>query len=82
MAILEYASNLSQLFDLFLVLIALATAGYAVKVKFINAAIRAAKEVDVKVKVEHDRNNTQDLRLNSNENDIAYLKGVEHRSHE
>ena len=74
MAILEYASNLSSLLDLVLVVIGVATAGFAIKVKFINAAIRAANDVDAKVQIEHGRIDAQYARLNSCESDIATLK--------
>lgn len=73
MAILEYASNLSSLLDLVLVVIGVATAGFAIKVKFINAAIHAAKEVDAKVQIEHERIDVQCKRINSCESDIATL---------
>jgi hypothetical protein len=74
MAILEYASNLSSLLDLVLVVIGVATAGFAIKVKFVNEARKAAKEVDAKVLINTDRLNTHDRRLNSCESDIETLK--------
>lgn len=74
MVILEYASNLSSVLDLLLVIIGIATAGFAIKVKFINAAIKAAKEVDAKVEIEHDRIDSLQKEVNSCEKDIATLK--------
>jgi hypothetical protein len=85
MAILEYASNLSSLLDLVLVVIGVATAGFAIKVKFINEARKAAKEAETsairfaeeihgKVMIEHGRIDDQWRRINSCETDIAMLK--------
>lgn len=82
MAILEYASNLSQLFDLLLIIIAVATAGFAIKVKFINEARKAAKEVDDKREEDAKRMDKMQLQINSCEKDISYLKGVDRSHHE
>ena len=82
MAILEYASNLSQLFDLLLIIIAVATAGFAIKVKFINEARKAAKEGDDKREEDAKRMDKMQLQINSCEKDISYLKGVDRSHHE
>jgi hypothetical protein len=72
-AILEYAA-ISEVLDLVLVLIGIATAGYALKVKLLDAAIKAAKQVDAKLDKESERIDKHDFRLNSCESDISALK--------
>lgn len=86
MVTLEYFSNLSSALDFILLLIMAAGVFYGLKVKFVGEARKAASEakaeaitvaegVDEKVLVEHQRINNLENRINSVQNDIAWLKG-------
>jgi cell shape-determining protein MreC len=91
----EFASEISSVFQLFLILIAVATAGYALKVKFIQAAQKYTKEIEKKIFEYNDDNSIirqiafhkkriEDLenRINSNEKEITRLDERSKHDHE
>jgi hypothetical protein len=82
----EFTTELSSMFQFFLMMIAVATAGYALKVKFIGAAQKYAKEVEARIFdpkepgsiisraiSNHERINKLEERVNSNEREIGRL---------
>ena len=82
----EFTSEISNIFQFFLILIAVATAGYAIKVKFIGVAQKYTREVEKKVfnledpfsvanRLSNNHTRIQKLedRVNSNEREIGKL---------
>lgn len=74
MAILEYASNISNVLDLVLYAIAAAGVFYGLKVKFVGEARKAAVALEKRVSVADDRITKLYELIVNNANDIAALK--------
>ena len=91
----EFTSEISNIFQFFLILIAVATAGYALKVKFVGVAQKYAKDIEKKIfdvddefsiinrlSDSHDRVRKLEDRVNSNEKEIGKLDERSRHNHE